>query len=81
LAIELGLMVTMVEQDLDYLMAIVVDSIAIDFVLVDYFVDVVEQMTYRVMMNYKKSNILFTKIKFKNFYNLLIIWIMLLLSS
>jgi hypothetical protein len=81
LAIELGLMVTMVEQDLDYLMVIVVDSIAIDFVLVDYFVDVVEQMTYRVMMNYKKSNILFTKIKFKNFYNLLIIWIMLLLSS
>jgi len=48
-------MVTKVEQDLDYSMVIVVDLIEIDFVLVDSFVDVVELMTYQVMMNYKKN--------------------------
>jgi hypothetical protein len=48
-------MVTKVEQDLGYSMVIVVDLIEIDFVLVDSFVDVVELMTYQVMMNYKKN--------------------------
>jgi hypothetical protein len=48
-------MVTKVEQDLDYSMVIVVDLIEIDFVLVDSFVDVVELMTYQVMMNCKKK--------------------------
>jgi len=47
-------MVTKVEQDLDYSMVIVVDSIEIDFVLVDYSVAL---MTYQVMMNYKMDNV------------------------
>jgi hypothetical protein len=50
-------MVTKVEQDLDYSMVIVVDLIEIDFVLVDSSVDVVELMTYQVMMNYKIKKI------------------------
>ena len=54
-AIEPDLMVTKVEQDLDYSMVIVVDLIAIDFVLVDSFVDVVALMTSQEMMNFKKT--------------------------
>lgn len=53
LAIELDSMLTNAEQDLDYSTAIVVDSIEIDSVLVDSFVDVLELMTYPMMMNYR----------------------------
>jgi hypothetical protein len=45
-AIELDLMVTKV----DYWLIVVVDSLEIDFVLVDLFVD-------QVMMNYKMDNV------------------------
>lgn len=42
---------TKAEVDLDCSTVTVVDSIVIDFDLVDYSVDVVEPMTYPTMMN------------------------------
>lgn len=55
LAIELDLLETKVEQDLDYSIVIVVDWIEIDFVLVDYSVDAAALMAYSSMMNYHEK--------------------------
>jgi hypothetical protein len=57
LATERDSTLTNAEQDLDYSMAIVVDSIEIDFVLVDSSVDALEPMTYPTMMNYRTERV------------------------
>jgi len=49
------LLATKVDVNLGYSMTFVVDLIVIDFVLVDSLVDAVVQLTYQVMMNFRRK--------------------------